>query len=995
MSAINFVPARRLLRLLLALVPLLLSARSSPNTSDLLASDGRFANTTDSQGSSRGTTFRTGARHQTQRIETKRNETAPRRRLTDDDITWGQAWYYPTAQTNYYLASSTTFSFTSTWTLQTWVKPRTVSSTRYWLTFATSSDTECIALQASMFSSTSSWYYVVIEWDGSDMTVYRNGRITASGVSKSFCGDYTGSLVFGQAQDSVGGGFSDAANTGMYQDTVAIYSTSNAQSVSTASSTDSVDTGATNLYVLWVGGGDGTDETGNGNDATVSSSGEYTGVTVAYSESPTSSPTNPSTSTYTTVSSGANCEYWGYTSLTSSIDCDAAAASLFSTTSTSLTSYSYPPYCYYRVYDGVYFNSYSSSGSYCTSTRACVCKTGDGVPTGSPTKKSSSGGGNDDDDDAISSLGTTVGVFIAVGAVLIGTLLLGCVAYIRKRRLMNESRQRLILMAQASANAFRMSAAPRDVEEPEWGVPDAPNAGASGRRWTTTNPIAGQAGGDAELVERTTNQTDLFGQRYIVHTLGTSQQQHDKSQVSWLPRVQRGSSRVLSILEEKLRKKAWVRNFEEGDLESLRLNGIEQGFSIDSSGFEGSSFHLLEEYELVTDARLGVKIEKLHLMLHRIRIDTLDGHHIAAPVLLSRSSVLESAYAHCKDWAPRDWRMTVRFKFQGEEGVDAGGVSREFWELVGKDIFSPDLGLFLFGDTDNLCFQINPDAQLIVPDFAEWFRFVGRLFAKALMDRQQLAAHLNLPLLKLISGRPITFDDLESKDSELHRNMMELLKLPEDQIEYCGLDFTVDHEAFGATTNRELKEGGAGIDVTKDNILEFMELRLKERLLDSIREPLFHLLTGFYEVLPQWALLPFSAAELELLLCGVPTINVDDWKSHTEYYGEYARLKERHQVMQWFWSIIENEYRNEQRAKFLQFVTGTSRLPLEGFSGLQGRDGAVRLFNIRPVSRDQSAYPRSHTCFNQLDLPVYSSREEMRSRLEEALSMNLTGFSMV
>ena len=76
-------------------------------------------------------------------------------------------------------------------------------------------------------------------------------------------------------------------------------------------------------------------------------------------------------------------------------------------------------------------------------------------------------------------------------------------------------------------------------------------------------------------------------------------------------------------------------------------------------------------------------------------------------------------------------------------------------------------------------------------------------------------------------------------------------------------------------------------------------------------------------------------------------------------------------------------------------MTGTSRLPLEGFSGLQGRDGAVRLFNIRPVSRDQSAYPRSHTCFNQLDLPVYSSREDRRSRLEEALSMNLTGFSMV
>merc|ERR1711965_853544 len=110
---------------------------------------------------------------------------------------------------------------------------------------------------------------MVVTWDGSSMNIYLNGETTTSGIVTSFCGTHTGCLVFGQDQDSLGGGFQSWQAIGMEQDTIAIYSTAWSASAVQAAKT-SVDTTDPDLYALWDDSS-GTDATGNGNTATISS----------------------------------------------------------------------------------------------------------------------------------------------------------------------------------------------------------------------------------------------------------------------------------------------------------------------------------------------------------------------------------------------------------------------------------------------------------------------------------------------------------------------------------------------------------------------------------------------------------------------------------------------------------------------------------------------------------------------------------------------------
>jgi E3 ubiquitin-protein ligase NEDD4 len=129
-------------------------------------------------------------------------------------------------------------------------------------------------------------------------------------------------------------------------------------------------------------------------------------------------------------------------------------------------------------------------------------------------------------------------------------------------------------------------------------------------------------------------------------------------------------------------------------------------------------------------------------------------------------------------------------------------------------------------------------------------------------------------------------------------------------------------------------------------------------MLDRYKSQLNELLLGFFDVIPEPLLTIFDFQELELLMCGMPQIDMDNWKEHTEYSGEYDRDGSNHTVCLWFWEVV-SEYDDELKARLLQFVTGTSGVPARGFSSLQGNDGNVRKFTIHGVTLDTCVYPRS------------------------------------
>lgn len=112
----------------------------------------------------------------------------------------------------------------------------------------------------------------------------------------------------------------------------------------------------------------------------------------------------------------------------------------------------------------------------------------------------------------------------------------------------------------------------------------------------------------------------------------------------------------------------------------------------------------------------------------------------------------------------------------------------------------------------------------------------------------------------------------------------------------CALDFTVTEDRLGSMQVVDLKENGSEIDVTNENIGEYVELVLKHRLLGRMRDQLTAFLVGFYDVIPEALLSVFDFQELELLMCGLPQIDLSDWQRYTDYTGEFERRGGNHKV---------------------------------------------------------------------------------------------------
>lgn len=210
---------------------------------------------------------------------------------------------------------------------------------------------------------------------------------------------------------------------------------------------------------------------------------------------------------------------------------------------------------------------------------------------------------------------------------------------------------------------------------------------------------------------------------------------------------------------------------------------------------------------------------------------------------------------------------------------------------------------------------------------------------------------------KHLLGWPITFEDLEHEDDGYYSSLQKLTNMG-DVKEMC-LDFTVTEERMGVRTEVNLVEQGTLKEVTNDNLPQYLEANLRYRLLERTKPQMTELLLGFYDVVPEAALTVFDHNELELMLCGLPSIDMEDWQANTIYSGLYESKGRRDQVVSWFWEVVRDDFDQEMRARLLQFVTGTSGVPSRGFSVLQGNDGNIKKFSVHGVHESAFPYPRA------------------------------------
>uniref|UniRef100_A0A8C1VZ61 E3 ubiquitin-protein ligase n=1 Tax=Cyprinus carpio TaxID=7962 RepID=A0A8C1VZ61_CYPCA len=345
-------------------------------------------------------------------------------------------------------------------------------------------------------------------------------------------------------------------------------------------------------------------------------------------------------------------------------------------------------------------------------------------------------------------------------------------------------------------------------------------------------------------------------------------------------------------------------------------------------------------------------------------------------ITVTRKTLFEDSFQQIMSFNAQDLRRRLWIIFPGEEGLDYGGVARQWFFLLSHEVLNPMYCLFEYAGKDNYCLQINP-ASYINPDHLKYFRFIGRFIAMALFHGKFIDTGFSLPFYKRILNKPLTLKDLESIDPEFYNS---LIWIKDNDIEECGLEmfFSVDKEILGEVSTHELKPDGGNIQVTEENKEEYIRLVAEWRLSRGVEEQTQAFFEGFNEVLPQQYLQYFDAKELEVMLCGMQEIDLNDWQRNTIYRHYTSTSK---QIL-WFWQFIK-EMDNEKRMRLLQFVSGTCRLPVGGFADLMGSNGPQK-FCIEKVGKE-NWLPRSHTCFNRLDLPPYRSYEQLKEKLMFAI----------
>lgn len=321
-------------------------------------------------------------------------------------------------------------------------------------------------------------------------------------------------------------------------------------------------------------------------------------------------------------------------------------------------------------------------------------------------------------------------------------------------------------------------------------------------------------------------------------------------------------------------------------------------------------------------------------------------------IKVRRSHIFEDSFAEITRQSATDLKKRLMIKFDGEDGLDYGGLSREFFFLLSHEMFNPFYCLFEYSAHDNYTLQINPHSG-INPEHLNYFKFIGRVVGLAIFHRRFLDAFFIGALYKMVLGKAVALADMEGVDADFHRSLQWML---DNDISGGILEqtFSTEDERFGVLTVEDLIPNGRNIDVTNENKKEYVDLMVKWRIEKRIAEQFQAFKEGFQELIPHDLINVFDERELELLIGGIAEIDVDDWKKHTDYRG----YTESDEVIQQFWQTVRS-WDGEQKSRLLQFTTGTSRIPVNGFKDLQGSDGPRR-FTIEKAG-EVGNLPKAHT----------------------------------
>jgi len=362
------------------------------------------------------------------------------------------------------------------------------------------------------------------------------------------------------------------------------------------------------------------------------------------------------------------------------------------------------------------------------------------------------------------------------------------------------------------------------------------------------------------------------------------------------------------------------------------------------------------------------KVQHMRAKLHEVQED-----NGTLQICVRRENLLEDSLNFISNLDPLTLTRRLHIKFEGEAGLDYGGMSREWFLSLSEEILDQKHRLFKKVGYE---YQVNPLSDENERHL-ELFYFVGLIMGMAVYHGHLFHSYFNIPFYKALLDEELTIEDLIFIDENMYKSMKHILET--QNVEDLFLTFSVMELVNGNEEREvELKKGGSKIDVTNENKEEYVRLIL-DHYLCGAQDQIAAITRGFEQFVPLDLLQMFKPEELAILIGGRSEVEVEDLMNNTEYQGDYTPQT---QVITWFWEVVKGMSQKEL-SYFLHFTTGTTKVPVGGFAHLFGSNGPQK-FTI--TSSKKIGLPSAHACFNRLELPEYSSLESLKTNLLYAVN---------
>ncbi|TKS68356.1 putative E3 ubiquitin-protein ligase HERC3 [Collichthys lucidus] len=406
---------------------------------------------------------------------------------------------------------------------------------------------------------------------------------------------------------------------------------------------------------------------------------------------------------------------------------------------------------------------------------------------------------------------------------------------------------------------------------------------------------------------------------------------------------------------------------------------------------------------LQTDAELQMQMAVSGANLHNVfMLLTLEPHLARNPYLVlhvRRDHLVSDTLRELTMYSDVDLKKPLKVIFDGEEAVDAGGVTKEFFLLLLKELMDPVYGMFThYKDSNLLWFS---DKCFVEQN---WFHLIGIICGLAIYNSTVVDLHFPLALYKKLLDVTPTLEDFKELSPTEARSLQQLLDYEGGDVEETFLlNFAITRDNYGMTEVKELIPGGESISVDKNNSVMW---RRPQRLVgravstclaaaaaeqmaylsyvfsDSVSEQYLAFSSGFLKVCGGEILSLFQPSELMAMVVGNNNYNWEELEKNAVYKGEYSAT---HPTVRLFWEVF-HEFPLEKKKQFLLFLTGSDRIPIHGMESLR--------IVIQSTTAEEDYLPVAHTCYNLLDMPRYQTKEILRRRLTQAVEQ-YEGFSLV